>query len=190
MTRGLVAAIAGLALMTMVFGDTVPVWARAGSGGSRGSRSYSAPRSLPSQPRVPSSPSRSYTPPPPAPAPAAPRPGLFGGFLGGLAGFALGGLLGGLLFGSRGFGVGFLDLVLIGVAIALLLGFLKRRRESAEGPAYAVPPGSSTFDSRGAPDERSIPTTGTAPVSGGSDADRDLDRGITHIRQMDAGFDP
>lgn len=199
MTRGLVAMIAGLALTTLVVGDTAPAWARAGGGGSRGSRSYSAPRSMPTQPRTPSSPSRSYTQPAPAPAPGAPgRPSPFRGFLGGLAGFALGGLLGSMLFGGfgRGFGgIGLLDLVLVGVAIALLVGFLKRRREAATEPAYAAPVGGPSGWAPAAV-ERDDPaaTPERVPVgaeSAQAEADRlDLARGVAHIRQMDPGFDP
>lgn len=195
MKRALLATIAGLALATMIVGDAAPAWARAGSGGSRGSRSYSAPRpSVPSQPTTPSSPSRSYTPPPPAPV-APQRPSFFGGFLGGLAGFALGGLIGSMLFGGlgRGFGIGLLDIVLIGAAILLLVSFLKRRREASTEPAYATAgPGATGWDV-----ERSSAATmppETVPAGGASaeaEADRlDLDRGIAHIRQMDPAFDP
>src|SRR5438093_2699 len=98
-------------------------------------------------------------------------------FMGALGGFMLGGLLGGLLFGGLGHGfggVGLLDLLLIGGGIALLIGFMRRRAQSPE-PAYAgASSGRSTY---GATVE--VP----AAVS-------DLDRGVDHIRQMDANFDP
>ena len=155
--------------------DIESAWARAGSGtssGSRGSRSTVAPaKPTPTTPR-PADPS-----PVVSPSPMAPRPSPFGGFMGALGGFMLGGLLGGLLFGGLGHGfggVGLLDLLLIGGGIALLIGFMRRRAQSPE-PAYAgASSGRSTY---GATVE--VP----AAVS-------DLDRGVDHIRQMDANFDP
>src|SRR2546426_9867328 len=97
--------ILGCALVSVLVVDTAPVWARASSGGSRGTRSYSTPAS----PSSPSSPSRVTPPPSSAPAPVAQpqRPGMFGGgLMGGIAGFALGGLLGSMLFGGMGGGIG------------------------------------------------------------------------------------
>src|SRR5215470_18477082 len=83
---------------------TADAFARAGggsSGGSRGSRSYSAPaRSSPSQ-VSPSSPA-SRPPSPMQPTPAPQRPG-WGGMIGGLL---MGGLIGSLLFGGLGHGFG------------------------------------------------------------------------------------
>ncbi|OLB93350.1 MAG: hypothetical protein AUH30_20285 [Candidatus Rokubacteria bacterium 13_1_40CM_68_15] len=153
------------------------VWARAGSGssggstGSRGSRSLSAPtRPESTRPATPS-------PSPVAPAPMAPRPSPFGGFMGALGGFMLGGLLGGLLFGGLGHGfggIGLFDLLLIGGGIAVLVMFMRRRSQSPE-PAYAgASAGRSTYGA-------------TVEVPAGTS---DLGRGIDHIRQMDAGFDP
>jgi predicted lipid-binding transport protein (Tim44 family) len=118
--------------------------------------------------------------------------------MGGLAGFALGGLLGSLLFGGgfgRGFGFGLLELLLIGGGIFLLVQMLRRRR-SAGDLAYAgagAGSGAGT-DPRWAPggDPSRMSSAGT--VTGGTAAEPpaavvDLERGITHIRQMDSSFD-
>lgn len=193
MRRRAMAPVVGLAVFSVLAVQVGDAWARARSGGSggRGSRSYSAPvRPSPAQPTTPSSPSRSVTQPTPA-SPAAPlappRPSFFGGLMGGIAGFALGGLLGSLLFGGlgRGFGIGFMDILILGGVIMLVVMFLRRRKE-AERPAYATA-GAPTV---GAPESRygtGIGGTATMEMPAGG---VDKERGIGHIRQMDAGFDP
>ncbi len=151
------------------------------SGGSRGSRTYSAPaKSAPASPDMPASPSRAQTPSPQ-------RPGLFGGFggFGGiLGGLLLGGLLGGLLFGAHGFGIGLLDILLIGGGLFLLVTML-RRRQAARQPAYAM---------AGTPTMASPPATETGwrrPAAVETPADSsDLARGIGHLRTLDPTFDP
>jgi predicted lipid-binding transport protein (Tim44 family) len=101
---------------------------------------------------------------------------MWGGLAGGLAGFALGGLLGSLLFGGLGGGVGVLDLlVLAGLGY---LGFLMLRRRPQ--PALAGPAGQAPAPVDARPAAAAV---AVAPPS-------DLARGIGHIRQMDAGFDP
>ena len=158
--------------------------ARAGSGGSRGSRSYSAPARPPASPTTPASPSRQYSTPTPQPAPAS--RGWFGPIMGGLAGFALGGLLGGMLFGG-GFGGGFglMDMLLIGGALFLLYRFMSARR--AQQPAYATAGGYGGGAAGGADVAYPVGSTATAPPV---DSPTELDRGVAHIRQMDASFDP
>jgi predicted lipid-binding transport protein (Tim44 family) len=159
-------------------------WARAGSGGSRGSRSYSSPaRPEPSSPSTPAAPSRSVGSPTPTPGP---RPSPFGGIMGAIGGFMLGGLLGSLLFGGlggglgSGFGFGLFDLLLIGGGVFLLFRLMQsRRREPAyagaagyaggAGRSWDAPAGGATMQEPAMPD--------------------DLDRGLSHIRQMDPGFD-
>src|SRR5215470_13983076 len=130
--------ILGCLFATVLVLDTAAVWARAGSGGSRGSRSYSTPSSSSS------SPSRVTPPPASSPAPVAQpqRPGFFGGLMGGIAGFALGGLLGSMLFGSgMGGGFGLLELLLVGGAVFFLFRMLRGRSQAA--PAYAGADGRS-----------------------------------------------
>ena len=197
MKRSALLTMVGLSLTSLLIAHVPDVWARAGGGGSvgsRGSRSYSAPaRPAPSTPTSPSRSLTSPTPPPPAVAPAAPsRPGFFGGFMGGVAGFALGGLLGSMLFGHGfgGFGgVGLLDLLLIGGAVLLLVAFLRRRRSEdtvsyGQRPAYAMAGGPGSYDVDGGRGASS--TVEMEPPAQAVD----LDRGVGHIRQMDAGFDP
>ena len=189
-----------LAFSTMVW--VADASARAGSGGSRGSRSYSAPRS-PSSSQV--SPSRPTTPTPAAPS-AMQSPMSqgrnWGGMLGGLL---VGGLIGSLLFGGMGGmggglfgGMGLLELLVIGGLIFFAISWMRKRQAagSAGAPAYAGAYGSSGFGSSGWQQQSS----GPALPSGGSSAPtavleppaevNDVDRGVSHIRQMDGSFDP
>lgn len=109
--------------------------------------------------------------------------------MGGLAGFALGGLIGSMLFGGMGggFGGGFglMELLLIGGGLYLLYRFMKTRRAQPQ-PAYATAGG---YGGGYAPAEPTYASGGmatAAPVETPSE----LDRGLAHIRQMDAAFDP
>ncbi len=180
--------IFGLSLVSLLLLDTTSVWARATSGGSRGSRSSSSPAS-PST--TPSSPLRTTTPTTPtSPQPMQPtqRPGMFGGgLIGGLAGFALGGLLGSVLFGGvgQGFGggVGLLELLLIGGGIFLVFRMLRGRSDAPAEPAYA---GAGAYGSANRGWSPGDAGTVVEALPGGTD----LDRGIEHIRAMDAAFDP
>lgn len=178
-----------LALVTLTVtlhaGDA---FARAGSGGSRGSRSYSRPATPPASPATPSSPSRQYNAPAQPMQPQASR-GMFGGLMGGLAGFALGGLLGSMLFGGMGLGgfgggFGLMDMLLIGGALYLLYRFMMARRAQPQ-PAYA----SGGYGGGRATPEPTYATGGTATATP-VEAPSELDRGLAHIRQMDAAFDP
>jgi predicted lipid-binding transport protein (Tim44 family) len=176
--------IFGISLISLVLFDGATVWARATSGGSRGSRSSSSPMA-PST--TPSSSSRSTAPLPATsqPMPLAPqRPSVFGGLMGGLAGFALGGLIGSMLFGGMGAGlgggIGLLELLLIGGAVLFLFRMLRGRGET---PAYA---GAEAYGSR----SQGWSSGGGGVVMETPPGESDLDRGIGHIRSMDAGFDP
>jgi predicted lipid-binding transport protein (Tim44 family) len=130
--------------------------------------------------------------PPPAsnPAPMAQpqRPGMFGGLMGGIAGFALGGLLGSMLFGGMGggFGGGFglLELLLVGGAAFFLFRML-RGRSQAE-PAYAGADGRSASSAAG----EGWSSGGGAATMEVPAGVSELDRGVQHIRGMDASFDP
>jgi predicted lipid-binding transport protein (Tim44 family) len=186
-----------LALSSLLF--VAEASARAGggsSGGSRGSRSYSAPTS-PSQ-VSPSRPTAPASPVAPAPMQAPQRSG-WGGMLGGLL---VGGLIGSLLFGGLGHGmfggIGLMEIVLIGGLIVFAIVWMRRRQAAgAVGtPAYAGGYGGSGSSSGGWQ-----PSGGSTYSGGGSSAApaamldapaelSDLDRGIGHIRQMDAQFDP
>ncbi len=108
-----------------------------------------------------------------------------------IAGGVMGGLIGGMLFRSLGFGspdgggmfggIGLFEIVLIGAILYFLYRFMKRRREEATaGATYqgsqsagtAIPPSQPAY----------IPSAGNAAVD-------DVQQGISHVRQMDAGFD-
>lgn len=175
--------VLGLALVSLLLVDTATVWARAGGGGSRGSRSYSAPaRPTPSPvPANPTSSPRQLSQPPPS---QPQRPSFFSGLMGGIAGFALGGLIGSLLFGGIGHGfgggIGLLEILIIGGGIFLLLRAF-RARANAPQPAYAGTPGSA-YGAGG----DGLSSSGAAPAS----APSELDRGIEYIRQMDPAFEP
>jgi len=179
--------IVGLSLASLLLLDNATVWARAGSGGSRGTRSYSSPTT----PSSPSSPSRVTTPPPASSQQPMQRPGMFGGLMGGIAGFALGGLLGSMLFGGMGggFGGGFglLELLLIGGAVFFLFRMLRGRQAARPEPAYAgAAGGASSYSSGG----QSWSAGGSGATLEAPPSETDLDRGIGHIRGMDASFDP
>ena len=93
-------ALGAMLLATLLW--SVDAWARAGGGGSsgsRGSRSFSAPARPDSSP---ASPSRQATPPSGFQQSAPQRSGWMGGLMGGIGGFLLGGLLGSMLFGGMG----------------------------------------------------------------------------------------
>jgi predicted lipid-binding transport protein (Tim44 family) len=180
---------AGLLVLStpVLTGDTA--WARAGggsSGGSRGSRGFSAP----SRPSSPSSPSRA-TAPQPAPGSTMPqRTGWGAGLMGGLGGLLLGGLIGSMLFGGLGHGfgggVGLIELLLLGALAYFAFSFLRRRREAAPavtgGYGMSAPGGGQTWQ----PDSTARSVATVEPPA----APSDLDVGLGHIRQMDAGFDP
>lgn len=150
------------------------------------------------QSTTPTSPARSVTQPAPAAPLAQPqRPGMFGGLMGGIAGFALGGLIGSMLFGGMGqglgggFGGGFglMELLLLGGAAFLVFSMIRRRRQ-AQAPAYAGAGVPTAYYGGG---QETAGGTATAPggvvvemPAGASD----LQRGLDHIRSMDATFDP
>lgn len=186
-----------LALALLIVLATLPVlsvteaWARAGGGrssGSRGARSYSAPARPPSSPASPSQPSS------PAVTPAQPRPG-WGGMMGGmLGGLLLGGLLGGLLFGGGfGSGIGLMEILILGGLAWFALSYMRRRQ--AAGPSgYAMAGGYGGGPA--ARDDAAVSARYGAGAPGGAATmeapagPSDLERGVGHLRQMDAGFDP
>src|SRR3989449_7773873 len=176
--------MSGLSLASLLLLDNATVWARAGSGGSRGSRSYSSPAT----PSSPSSPSPVTTPPPSSSQQPMQRPGMFGGLMGGIAGFALGGLLGSMLFGGMGGGMGggfgLLELLLVGGAAFFLFRMLRGR--SQPQPAYAGAEGRSASSAEG----QGWSSGGSAATMEVPAGVSEIDRGVQHIRGMDASFDP
>ena len=135
-------------------------WAKASGGGSRGSRSFSSP-ARPSSPASPTTPSSPSRSMSQPAAPMAPqRPSFFGGLM---------------------------EILLIGGGIVLLIMFLRRRR-AAETPAPAYAGAGGQASAYGTVEQGG----GTATISPEIPAaqDGDLARGISHIRSMDATFDP
>ncbi len=196
----------GLALLTALLFVTL-TWqeadARAGRGssmGSRGSRSYSAPKtytapSRPSQPTSPSvtpSPTRPTTPTPMAqPAPLGGGSSFWRSFGGGLLGGLAGGLLFRSLFGApsahsatpgagSGWGIGLLDILLLGGIAMMIFWYVKRRRQEA----MALEP---AFQSSAA--QPSYPAgIQQPPYYELPQGDQDLERGVSYIRQLDPSF--
>jgi predicted lipid-binding transport protein (Tim44 family) len=192
-------ALSGLVVFTVFFFLSIleiDAWARAGGGrsmGSRGSRSYTPPRSTPAPtPVSPSQSSRQIG------APSAPAPSPFGGggFLRSMAGGIVGGMIGGMLFRSLGFagggasgasgaggGIGMMDILLIGALLYGIYWFIKQRRKEATASAAT-----GTF-------YRESSTAGTGqtalplPAFESSGQEDTAAAGLSHIRQMDPHFD-
>ncbi len=168
-----------------VFSIQDDAFGRVGGGrtsGSRGSR--------------PVAPSRSYSPQKPAQPPsgaqeAAPIPQQQprgGGFLRGLGGGILGGILGGMLFrglgfggdGTSGGGIGLFEILLFAALVYFAyLWFVKRRRAAAAEGYYqqSVQTGEPIYQ------------TPSPPTYGPQYETEDLQKGVGHIRDMDASFD-
>lgn len=178
-------------LLSSVFLTAFDAWARAGGGGSsgsRGSRSYSAPAgpstspsTMPARPTPPTSYSQ-QTPPQ--------RSGWMSGIMGGLGGLLIGGLIGSMLFGHGfGGGIGLLEILIVGGLVFFALSYLRRRQPTAPagyGPQGYAPAGHPTQ----APEWRPEPESRATAVIDVPPAPSDLDRGLGHVRQMDAGFSP
>ncbi len=156
---------AALALATLIALAPALAFARAGGGGSfgsRGSRTYSAPPSTSTAPYTAAPMQRSMTAPAaPSQTPLGANPAMGGGFggrspfvsglMGGLIGAGIGGLLfgGGLFSGIDGFG-GFLGL-LLQIGLVVLIGrWLFRRVFAGRQPAFAgAAPGAAPGPARG-----------------------------------------
>ncbi|MBI5606856.1 MAG: Tim44 domain-containing protein [Deltaproteobacteria bacterium] len=172
------------------------VWARAGggrSGGFRGSRSFSAPRTQSpgtSQFQRSTPPSSGFMNRPFSQSTGSP-------FLRGLAGGVAGGFLGSMLFsglghgamgsgwgsggGLGGSGFGFLEIILIGVLIFFIFRFIRNRKKNEfsrnAAAAYSPPPYQQ--------DQQADPYA--APIQS---PDQEVEAGISHIQSMDQNFDP
>lgn len=183
----------GIILVFAITMITSEVWARAGggrSGGFRGSRSFSAPRT-----QSPGTSQFQRSTPSPSPSTGfMNRPSTGSPFLRGLAGGIAGGFLGSMLFGGLGHGAmgsgwggggglggsgfGFLEIILIGVLIFIVFRFIRGRKQNASGQTmntlYTPPPYPQS--------ETSYPDT--------QSPDQDVETGISHIQSMDQSFDP
>ncbi|MDD5560087.1 Tim44 domain-containing protein [Candidatus Methylomirabilis sp.] len=177
-----------LAVVFALLATEIEVWARAGGGGSfgsRGFRSYSSPSRNYYRPTAPTQP----RPEPQSPL-AAPAPTPFGGggFMRSMAGGLLGGFLGGMLFRSLGFagfggmggGFGLMDLVILG-GIGLAIYWVVKQRSQ---PVPTEGPYQRTGFGEREPERYQGTASQATMVQEGN-----LDQGIAHIRQMDPGFE-
>jgi predicted lipid-binding transport protein (Tim44 family) len=163
------------------------VLARAGggrSGGFRGSRSYSAPRTTTPGPTSPgalppsggmSNPTRPFSQPGRSPFWTGLAGGLAGGFLGSLLFGGLG--HGAMGAGSGGGGIGFLEILLLGLGAYLLFRFIRGRKKNTQPTAFQP-----NYTPPLYPQEPSAAVT-PSPV-------QEVDAGLSHIQSMDARFDP
>lgn len=143
--RGLAIATAAVFALSLAATAVDARPGRGGSVGSRGERTYSAPPPTATAPRPAQNMDRSVATQPRPAAPAAPaqaRPNPMGGFMGGLAAGFIGAGLFGLLAGSGFFAglgtfagmMGFLiQLLIIGALVALVVRFMRARREATAG---------------------------------------------------------
>ncbi len=200
--KGGLALLAAMFLLTLTLQEAQARAGRGGSMGSRGSRSFSAPKpysapSRPSQPTSPSvtpSPTRPTTPPPSSMAQPAPSGGgssFWRSFGGGLLGGLAGGLLFRSLFGApaahsatpgagSGWGIGLLDILLLGGIGLMIFWYIKRRRQEA----VAMGPG---FQST-ATEPVYPPGVQQPPYYEMPRGDQDLEKGVSYIRQLDPSF--
>jgi predicted lipid-binding transport protein (Tim44 family) len=161
--------------------------ARAGgsrSMGSRGTRSYSAPASSPTQAVPPRQQAAPSTSPSPQQQPAG---GFMRNMAGGVLGGIAGGMLGGMLFRSLGMagggmggggGIGMFEILLLAGIGYLIYRFIKNKRAAASSTPYVQ---------GGYQGDNVIPISNG--YSGNQLATQDVDAGLGHIRQMDASFD-
>lgn len=162
--------------------------ARAGGGrstGSRGSRSYSAPR--PSY-REQSQPRQQVVPPPyqqAAPRPMPVQQPAGGSFFRSMAGGIVGGMIGGMLFRSLGFGGGWgggmggSGIGLFEILLIAGIGYMIYRVVKSNSASYG-----QSYDQGGySSGTYTIPSQPYQP-----EVD-DLEKGLAYVRQMDPSFD-
>ena len=197
-TKGVLTLFALLFLLGWAF--QLDAWARAGRGGSmgsRGSRSMTAPKPYTAPRPTTPSPTQPYTSP--GATAAQPSPSS-GGFMRSLGGGLLGGLAGGLLFRSlfggsaaesagagstAGRGIGLMDILLLaGIAYLIYWYIKKKRREAAEAAGYHQSSGNVEL-----PPQPQYPPVYDLPQGAPPGGDQDLERGLANIRQYDPYFD-
>jgi predicted lipid-binding transport protein (Tim44 family) len=163
-------------------------WARAGGGGSfgsRGSRSMSPPRSY--TPPSATRPSPTQTPGvrPGQPVPGSQPSSFWRNFGGGI----LGGLAGGLLFrslfggsGGYGGGIGLFDILLLGGIGYLVYRYFRNKRQEAPATGgYQSASVEPAYQAQFPPAYDQPPATAD---------EQDLEAGLANIRQFDPYFDP
>jgi predicted lipid-binding transport protein (Tim44 family) len=170
----------GLVLLTMP--DLVEA-RRLGGGGSFGSRpSYSKSYQKPAAPT--SSQSKQAAP---GASPMGGRGGMFGGLLGGML---MGGLLGSLFFGGGFSGISFIDILLIGGGLFLLMRFLRSRQpatQTAGGPGRVHDMNRGAWDNLRTTQQNTAPTGPNYPA--GFDADDFLQGAKAAYTRLQAAWD-
>jgi predicted lipid-binding transport protein (Tim44 family) len=171
----------GIILVFALIMITSEVWARAGGGfssGSRGSRSFSAPRTGTSQ-------FQNTTPSPSPYSGYANSPSTGSPFLRGMAGGLAGGFLGSMLFGGMGHGggfggsgFGFLEIILLIALLFIVLRFIRSRKMNQQNQSRLADYASPSYQQ---------PGTYSSPLQS---PDQDVETGIAHIQSMDPNFDP
>lgn len=194
MKRILAITVALTFVFTFIAQDAL---AKAGGGksggmGSRGSKTYSAPAKPSQSPSSPSQVQKQQQAVPSSPTAQAAQPSRWGGFMGMMAGGILGGLIGNMLFssfaqaggsGSYG-GPGLFDIILIGLIIFIIYKFISSRRK-AQQPSYAG--GYQQYSGLDNQQQTQIPGFGSEGAV--TSTVEDLQRGLSHIRQLDGAFD-
>jgi predicted lipid-binding transport protein (Tim44 family) len=175
----------------------VDAWARAGGGGSmgsRGSRSASPPRPYTAPSPTRPSPTPGVTPSRPVTPPPASQPSSFWRSFGG---GMLGGMAGGLLFhslfggpsayggagGGGGGGIGLFDILLLAGIGYLVYWYIKKKRQEAAATG-------GSYQSSTTPEvsyQPQYPPVYDQPQA--SADEQDLAQGLANIRQFDAYFD-
>jgi len=178
----------GVMLLAILFFSAgileMDAYARVGgsrSMGSRGTRSYSSPsRPVSPSPAQPSAPITRQAQPAPVQQPSMWRSFAYG---------ALGGMVGSMLFsglghgfggGFGGSGIGFIEILLIGLILYGIYRFLRKKKEET---VY-----SGAHSQMGMSQPAEQPSYGTAVPDQGYQ-ETPADDGIAHIRQMDPSFD-
>lgn len=173
--------ILGLTLILATMPDLADA-KRLGGGGSFGSRpSYSKSFQKPSAPS--SAPTQQMAP---GASPMGGR-GMFGGMLGGML---MGGLLGSMLFGGSFSGISFIDILLIGGGLFLLLRFLRSRQpatQTAAGPGRVHDMNQHSWDTLRSTENRTATTAPTVPA--GFDTNEFLDGAKTAYTRLQAAWD-
>jgi len=169
----------GIVLLTM---PDLAEARRMGGGGSFGSRpSYSKSYQKPAAPT--SSQTKQAAP---GASPMGGR-GMFGGMLGGML---MGGLLGSLFFGGGFSGISFIDILLIGGGLFLLMRFLRSRQpatQTAGGPARVHDMNRGAWDNLRSSQQHAASTAPDYPA--GFDADDFLQGAKAAYTRLQAAWD-
>ena len=196
----------GLLVAAGIYMTELDAFARAGgsrSSGSRGSRSFSSPSRPPVSPSRPQPAAPNVAPRAAAPAPIPQPAPAMSPFVRSMAGGVLGGFLGAMLFrgiagagagaageggaaGMGGAGIGLMDILLLAAVGFGIWWWVKKRRQEQPVPAEGYYERQAGVGYYGPPVSEGAAAT-QEPVMDAREEDRQ--RGLAHVRQMDARFD-